>query len=317
MHIPLVWFLLFLAGAHATPRGEYSYLIYYNNDSCGQAATVKGRVVGDNITFVGSQSETGICALESLCILDHTSEQCILAEHMTLTRNGTSLVTLNDQGHLVECDSTNAAVNQDECEVQGSCFSSSIYPNCHFQQVLDTELVANPDLLLNEQAAEQQQGLNETFYFVVYQDEACTDFILLVGLVIGETYEYPMPDTDDCYLAASCYFEPEGATCKSLPTTGITEVVKTSVRSDGVYFEDPTTNQSAFLDSSLCLPNEKPKCYFRLVPTSELFAEPSKFVTTIQKNTTTSTTSGGASKRSGALVMAAMVAGWMMTMLTV
>ena len=229
----------------------------------------------------GAIDPEGRCAQEVLCLVNMKSDQC---KAMEITRNGTTTHSVDAQGQVFQCDSTNVDGDCSFLEVD-SCYESSLFPSCQFYTTKYSVILEDPSIISNSDA----QGLEDSSYILFYSDDACTQWEGLKGVTTGE-HVFPL-QTDvsvSCEDAIACAIHPQGDKCQSLEKTETTTRILSRVQ-DGVAqmceTDDDTT--CAPIDSTMCMQSEiVPSCYYRMASAQVLLSDPASYITSTAVGTT-------------------------------
>jgi len=223
----------------------------------------------------GALDPEGRCAQETLCLVNPESPQCMTME---ITKNGTTTHSVNENGDVFQCDSTN---EDGDCSFleYNSCYSSSLFPSCQFYTTKSSVVLAEPNIISNS----DPQGLEDQSYMIFYSDDACSEWAGLKGVTSGEqTFPVKTDESVSCLDALACAFHPEGDKCKSLTTVAEPTRMLTMVGDDGVTqmcgdLEDPSTCEP--VDASACVQSELlPSCYYRMASAGNFLSDPASFV---------------------------------------
>lgn len=266
------------------PTADHLYLIYYNagSDCSSSAVTVRGLVSGEAGDFIGVES--GDCAMESLCIVDQGSPQCLA---QSPTAAGTINATIVD-GQIYECDTTNPAQSQPECDFREptECYSSSFFPACQYKKVAAVYLVEHPEVLEN---ASPTEALDQQVISVYYSDSNCQSFAGLNSWVNGSNTSLTGVDggASDCQTSLSCLLQPDGATCQSLPALAPRQASVTVLDNSTVQPCRDGACETTLVGT--CQPStDYPACYHQFVPGRAFFASPATYITPLTGNVETS-----------------------------
>jgi hypothetical protein len=134
----------------------YSYLAYYEDDTCTDLASIIPSVNGKTLDIPPVSNTNLTCNLQAMCAIDPNSEACQTvrdegADNVQLTietRPDETTGTVN----VYSCDSSNVAAGEEECNLQlpSDCGRSSIYSNCYFRYLSGPTLAQNPRFLVGE-----------------------------------------------------------------------------------------------------------------------------------------------------------------------
>jgi len=278
--------LLFVGSLSATTSAEtdpFVYYVYYGgSDPCGtdSAVAFHGRVADSNYTIQSARSSSS-CAAETACLVDAENEACLAVKGDVVAEASFSY---DDEGHIVECDPTNENIGVDYCEVQEKdvCLQSSVYPSCHFRAVPQSELVANPTIVKNNEVGDQ---VDDQITVIHYSDSNCENVAAINQHLVGNATVTVPEDSDvTCDEAMACALNPSSPPCKSLGLTKEIEI-RHEINTEGnvVACVDECVTPSVDCNQTPIYPS----CYVRVVRSKEFFSDPASFL----DPGTTSTTS--------------------------
>ena len=145
--LPLLFIFLLVASV-AGEKEPYLYVIYYESDDCSELpVTVRAFVGDDEAILDGRVSEEGSCTAEGVCLVDANHDYC---QNLNVTVKGETTFSIDDKGLIFQCDETNT---DGECSFLDQCYGSSVYPSCHFDVRLTSDLVKDPSLVHNPAVA--------------------------------------------------------------------------------------------------------------------------------------------------------------------
>jgi len=256
---------------------RYVYLIYYDSDNCrSDAVAVKGFVSGDNFTATGASDVggSGRCALETLCILNGSSDQCLELEPTVVARAN---YTVSGDGTILECDTSNSELDTPECSIKEkqACEQSSVFPSCYFNVVLGSDLISSTDLLKNNHT--DVDPLDDQLVAVYYSGSDCASFAGLQSMVVGDVMLAATTDAVSCDDAIACAVEPLGKTCQSLRNGEITATIDYDSATGTYSVCGPSGCDD--VDPTACVPSPiHPSCHYKLVPGRRFYSSPQDFL---------------------------------------
>ena len=269
-----VWILTIASLTTAHKSAEpYLYVVYYENEGCGGGAvSMIGFASEDDEILYGGRSSTGLCAHESICLVDWDSSQC---QEMERTKAGNMTFSIGEEGLIFQCDETDT---DGDCSVLDKCYGSSVYPNCHFIVALTSEIVANPDLIRNTDTS----NLDQQSYLMFYSDAECSDFEGMQSVASGPTDLAVTDVSVSCQDAMACLFFPDGQACEKavnggeLGTTRIIAETRNNGRNAFSCEEDGTCSE---MSPDVCMSSSiHPSCHYRWVSAVQLIEDPAKFL---------------------------------------
>lgn len=150
MKLSLLSFLAAFNVVSSQESGEdqerYLYTIYYDHDDCTSPVALGAHVHDETKIIVGGHDNvTQQCALEATCIMDRESNFC----KNDLIDNIEEFEIRNQiskEGEIFQCDKSNEDAGQADCRFLTECYSSSVYPHCHFRLRTNADIVANRKL---------------------------------------------------------------------------------------------------------------------------------------------------------------------------
>ena len=113
---------------------QYAIASYYDSDKCWKTRDWQGSRVfisGDTQGVIGRDGVMDVSCAEGLaCFFNPTSEQC-----QSLNPNNEPVdnsFLIYDNGTIANCDPSNAAVGQEECNILGDECSESSFTQCFY-----------------------------------------------------------------------------------------------------------------------------------------------------------------------------------------
>lgn len=140
--------IFFLGGSFASilvhvkaQSGLYGYVIFSEETSCERSTvSMIGYAHGDDEYMVGAHNDLGLCGMESICLVDSSSEICQDTEDGIVAE---VRYDIQEDGRIFQCDDSNTLVNQGVCRYLEGCYNSSVYPHCAFQVATTIDLLSN------------------------------------------------------------------------------------------------------------------------------------------------------------------------------
>jgi len=264
----------------------YVYFVYYEGNECSSgsknAVAVDGRVVGANFTRHGIADSGFSCAEQTACNIHAESKQCqdlsLAATDSTSLASEGSL-SYNNESQLLECDPTNSLIGGTECGVLDTggamCQESSLYSNCHFSAVLQSELIANPDLVKNDNAA-NEGFFNDRLTVIHYSDEECQNVASVRTHLTGnDTVVVPSNEDVSCYEAMACWLDPTSGKCKDFGASTTIDIAH-KISNSTIYA--CVDGECTALEPG-CNPTPLyPNCFVQVAHTAEFLSNPAQFL---------------------------------------
>jgi hypothetical protein len=217
------------------------YYAYFTDANCSQFAGIKAVIPNDSpILFTPARKdadEEDISCVDAMaCLYMPYGPTCTALLGGGWQGEVAVNFTLDENDVLYECDPSNAAVGQPECEIlnYSSCVPSSIY-NCHWHVFTQNMLRDDPMALIhptgivgdvndNTATSSAGTGLLENYVLLAYYDDNdCTTLVGMRGFVTNDSVSMRgFPGNEEnytCEQSMACFLNENGTACESMIST--------------------------------------------------------------------------------------------------
>jgi len=143
---------------------NYIYYAFYEDDECTDLASVFTSVSGETVDVPIVSENNYSCAVGSVCALNEDSDLCkaMKSDEIGTFTSITSVDEETGDVDVYDCDTSNAAIDQDECSVikPTECIKSSLVAGCHLRFFSGVEIAKNPRALLFGEVGGTSDGAN-------------------------------------------------------------------------------------------------------------------------------------------------------------
>lgn len=143
---------------------NYIYYAFYEDDKCEDLASIFTSVSGETVDVPIVSENDYSCAVGSVCALNEDSDLCKAMKSDDVA-TFTSITSVDEETGEVDvygCDTSNAAIDQDECSVikPTECVKSSLVAGCHLRIFSGVEIANNPRALLFGEVGDTSASVN-------------------------------------------------------------------------------------------------------------------------------------------------------------
>ena len=232
---------LIITTSAAIETVDVLYLGYFTDANCSQFAGIKAVIPNDSpILFTPARKdadEEDISCVDAMaCLYMPYGPTCTALLGGGWQGEVAVNFTLDENDVLYECDPSNAAVGQPECEIlnYSSCVPSSIY-NCHWHVFTQNMLRDDPMALIhptgivgdvndNTATSSAGTGLLENYVLLAYYDDNdCTTLVGMRGFVTNDSWSMRgFPGNEEnytCEQSMACFLNENGTACESMIST--------------------------------------------------------------------------------------------------
>ena len=143
---------------------NYIYYAFYEDDECTDLASIFSSVSGETVDVPIVSENNYSCAVGSVCALNEDSDLCkaMKSDSIGTFTSITSVDEETGEVDVYDCDTSNAAIDQDECSVikPTQCIKSSLVAGCHLRFFSGVEFANNPRALLFGEVGDTSVGTN-------------------------------------------------------------------------------------------------------------------------------------------------------------
>lgn len=145
---------------------NFLYLMYYEDDTCTDLASVIPAASGQELTFSTVSDPDLSCRVRAICGVDPTSDACVRIRDGSSTaeavqfRSESRVDEATGEVGVYTCVSGNEAADEDECNVRKpqDCIKSSVFSNCSFRYLSGPTLAQNPRYLVGDFESQQDSS---------------------------------------------------------------------------------------------------------------------------------------------------------------
>ena len=141
---------------------NYIYYAFYEDDECTKLASVFTSLSGETVNVPIVSENNYSCAVGSVCVLNEDSDLCkaMKSDEIGTFTSITSVDEETGEVDVYDCDTSNAAIDQDECSVikPTQCIKSSLVAGCHLRFFSGVEIAKNPRALLFGEVGDTSAG---------------------------------------------------------------------------------------------------------------------------------------------------------------
>jgi len=131
---------------------NYIYYAFYEDDECTDLASIFTSVSGETVDVPIVSENDYSCAVGSVCAVNEDSELCkaMKSDDIGTFTSITSVDKETGEVDVYDCDTSNSAIDQDECSVikPTECIKSSLVSGCHLRFFSGVEIAKNPRAIL-------------------------------------------------------------------------------------------------------------------------------------------------------------------------
>ncbi|KAL3764625.1 hypothetical protein ACHAW5_001818 [Stephanodiscus triporus] len=276
-----------------TSAFDIVYVAFYSDSSCSQFAGISATYPNDDspikytIARKDSNGNEISCTDAMACLYMPDGQDCqAFGELDTAFLNQ----TIDADGNMNVCDSSNPDVGLLECEVVpfSSCIESSLY-NCHHKVFTQDMLKDDPTAFIPPGSGNDTTGLKNYAFMAYYDDDDCTNMVGMRGFVADNPWGMRANVTTegipvDCETSMACFLNENGTICESMdstmnPVAGLMEIDDDG----GVYLCRAILGDSepscSVIEPDECVPSTfYPSCQFHWLSAESFAKDPASLV---------------------------------------